>query len=208
LKLHTSNTTIDSTEIQEPARQPSTLDAGDLQRRGKNSSLDNPGSVADRILTLDRSITSKLPSDLAPPSPASEQPPAVNPTSNVVLGYVPSPDRLFEGNDIQKTVWGIEEMRNQEFGEYLGVKANLPEEKVLISTFQQTLQDIAQQPGKRSGIIYIVSRSEQLELILVPPVGDRFTTASQKPTEQLFSPPLRSSAMKSPIPQNALVPAI
>ncbi|MCZ0900538.1 CHAT domain-containing protein, partial [Microcoleus sp. HI-ES] len=41
----------------------------------------------------------------------------------------------------------------------------------MISTFQQTLQDIAQQPGKRSGIIYIVSRDEQLELILVPPVG-------------------------------------
>jgi hypothetical protein len=105
-----------------------------LQRRGKNSSLDNRGSVGDQILTLDRTITSKLPSDLVPPSPVRQQPPTVNPTSNLVLGYVPSPDRLFEGNDIQKTVWGIEEMRNQEFGEYLGVKANLPEEKVLIST--------------------------------------------------------------------------
>jgi CHAT domain-containing protein len=166
-----NSTPIDSTEIQEPAPQPSTLDAGDLQRRGKNSSLDNPGSVADRILTLDRTITSKLPTDLVPPSPASEQPPTVNPTSNLVLGYVPSPDRLFEGNDIQKTVWGIEEMRNQEFGEYLGVEANLPEEKILISTFQQTLQNIEQQTGKRSGIIYIVSREDRLELILVPPVG-------------------------------------
>ena len=62
-------------------------------------------------------------------------------------------------------------MRNQEFGEYLGVKANLPEEKTLISTFQETLQNIEQQTGKRSGIIYIVSREDQLELILVPPVG-------------------------------------
>jgi CHAT domain-containing protein len=142
-----------------------------LQGRGKNSSLDNRGSVGDRLLTLDRTITSKLPRDLVPPSPAPQQPPTVNPTSNVVLGYVPSPDQLFESNDIQKTVWGIEEMRNQEWREYLGVEANLPEEKILISTFQQTLQDIAQQPGKRSGIIYIVSRDEQLELILVPPVG-------------------------------------
>jgi CHAT domain-containing protein len=62
-------------------------------------------------------------------------------------------------------------MRNQEFGEYLGVKANLPDEKVLISTFQQTLKNIEQQTGKRSGIIYIVSREDRLELILVPPVG-------------------------------------
>jgi hypothetical protein len=64
-----------------PPRQPSTLDAGDLQRRGKNSSLDNPGSVADQILTLDRTITSKLPRNLVPPSPASEQGATVNPTS-------------------------------------------------------------------------------------------------------------------------------
>ncbi|MEG4367518.1 CHAT domain-containing protein, partial [Microcoleus sp. C2C6] len=164
-------TPMDSTEIQEPAPQPSTQEGGDLQSRGKNSSLDNRGSVADRILTLDSTITSKLPWDFVPPSPASEQPPTVNPTSNLVLGYVPSPDRLFEGNDIQKTVSGIEEMRNQEFRDYLGVKANLPEEKILISTFQQTLQNIEQQTGKRSGIIYIVSREDRLELILVPPVG-------------------------------------
>ena len=62
-------------------------------------------------------------------------------------------------------------MRNEEFREYLGVKANLPEEKILISTSQQTLQNIEQQTGKRSGIIYIVSREDRLELILVPPVG-------------------------------------
>jgi CHAT domain-containing protein len=62
-------------------------------------------------------------------------------------------------------------MRNQELGEYLGVKGNLPDEKILISTAQQTLKNIEQQTGKRSGIIYIVSREDQLELILVPPVG-------------------------------------
>jgi CHAT domain-containing protein len=62
-------------------------------------------------------------------------------------------------------------MRNQEFEEYLGIKGNLPEETVLISTFQQTLRKVEQQTGKRSGIIYIVSRVDRLELILVPPVG-------------------------------------
>jgi CHAT domain-containing protein len=113
-----------------------------------------------------------LPPGYPPPTvPSSEFSPTVNPTSNLVLGYAASPDQLFGGNDIQKTVSGIEEMRNQEFGEYLGIKGNLPEEKVLISTSQQTLKKIAQQTGKRSGIIYIVSRADQLELILVPPVG-------------------------------------
>jgi len=151
-----------------PARQPSTLDAGDLQLRGKNPSLDNPGAATDRILTLEPSIISQLP----PGYQQSTVPtPSLNPNSDSVLGYVPSPDRLFEGNDIQKTVWGIEEMRNQEFGEYLGLKANIPEEKILIATLQQTLNNIEQQTGKRSGIIYIVSRVDRLELILVPPVG-------------------------------------
>ncbi|WP_293254702.1 MULTISPECIES: CHAT domain-containing protein [unclassified Microcoleus] len=88
-----------------------------------------------------------------------------------MLGYVPSPDRLFEGNDIEKTVWGIEQIRNQEFGEYLGVKANLPNQKVMMAQFQQTLRNIEQETRKRSGIIYIISRVDRLELILVPPVG-------------------------------------
>ncbi|NQE35122.1 hypothetical protein E5S67_02852 [Microcoleus sp. IPMA8] len=179
-------TAIAPTEIQEPAPvtaasptaidtptpqgESSTPDSEDFQRR-KIPPVDNPDAAADRVLTIDPSITSKLPSDLVPPSPASKQPQTVNPTSNLVLGYVPSPDRLFEANDIQNIVWEIEKMRNQEFGEYLGVKAILPEEKVLISTFQETLQNIEQQTGKRSGIIYIVSREDRLELILVPPVG-------------------------------------
>ena len=160
-------TPIDSTEIQESARQPPTLDPKDFQPP-EFRSLHNPViAAADRILTLDPTITSKLPRDLVPPSPPPPPPPTVNPT----LGYVPSPDRLFEGNDIQKTVSGIEEMRNQEFGEYLGIKGNLPEEKILISTAQQTLKNIEQQTGKRSGIIYIVSLTDRLEVILVPPVG-------------------------------------
>ncbi|MEG4428202.1 MULTISPECIES: CHAT domain-containing protein, partial [unclassified Microcoleus] len=155
-----------------PTPEPSTSDEQDF-KRPESRSLDNLGvAAADRrVLTIDQSIISQLPAGIVASSLASQQAPTVNPTSNLVLGYVPSPDRLFEGNDIQKTVWGIEEMRNQEFAEYLGVEANLLEEKTLISTSQQTLQNIEQQTGKRSGIIYMVSREDQLELILVPPAG-------------------------------------
>ena len=151
-----------------PAPQPSIPDAEDLQRRRKIPPLDNPDAAGDRILTLDSSIISQLPPGHRPPKVPT---PSLNPTSNLVLGYVPSPDRLFEGNDIQKTVTGIEQMRNQEFGEYPGLTSNIPEEKILIATLQQTLKNIEQQTGKRSGIIYIVSLADRLELILVPPVG-------------------------------------
>ncbi|WP_445249741.1 CHAT domain-containing protein, partial [Microcoleus sp. OTE_8_concoct_300] len=165
-------TPIDPRERQDPARQRPTVDPKDFQGP-EFRSLHHPVVAAvDRILTLDSSIISQLPSGYLPPTvPSSESSPTINPNSNLVLGYAPSPDQLFEGNDIQKTVSGIEEMRNQEFGEYLGVKGNLPGEKVLVSTSQQTLKKIDQQTGKRSGIIYIVSREDQLELILVPPVG-------------------------------------
>ncbi|MEG3840016.1 CHAT domain-containing protein, partial [Microcoleus sp. herbarium14] len=154
-----------------PTRDPSTPDSEPIQRR-RIPPLDNPGGGADRILTLDRSITSQLPARFVAASAESKQPRTANPASNLVMGYAPPPDRLFEDNNTAKTIWGIEQIRNQEFGEYLGVKANLPDENVMIARFQQTLQTIEQKTGKRSGIIYIISREERLELILVPPVGN------------------------------------
>ncbi|MEG3992798.1 CHAT domain-containing protein [Microcoleus sp. SVA1B1] len=181
IELVSELTAIAPAEIQEPAPvtaaatsasepESSTVDSEDFQLP-RIPPLENPGGIADRVLTIDRSITSQLPPGIVEASSKESTQPTVNHTSNLVMGYVPSPDRLFEGNDIQETLWGIEEIRNQEFGEYLGVKANLPDQKIMIATFQQTLKNIEQQTGKRSGIIYLVSRDEQLEIILVPPVG-------------------------------------
>jgi CHAT domain-containing protein len=153
-----------------PTSRLSTIESEDFQRR-RIPPLDNPGEAADRILTIDRTISSKLPARIAATLPPPKQSRTSNPPSNVVLGYFPPPDRLFEENNIESTIWGIEQIRNQEFGAHLGVKANLPEQKIIISKFQQNLKTIEQETGKRSGIIYIVSRVDQLELILVPPVG-------------------------------------
>ena len=152
-----------------PAPQSKTPDSEDFQLP-KIPPLANPDIISDRILTIDRSITSQLPPSIVASSPESKQPRKVNPTSSLFLGYTPPPDRLFEEKNLGKTIWGIETIRNQEFGEYLGVKGQLPEQNVLISQFQQTLQTIQQKTGKRSGIIYLISRDEQLEIILVPPV--------------------------------------
>ncbi|WP_293239918.1 MULTISPECIES: CHAT domain-containing protein [unclassified Microcoleus] len=113
-----------------------------------------------------------MPSGESQPTQSSnESAPAANSNSRLALGYVSSPDRLFETNDIQKIVWGVEGLRNQEFAAYLGIKSNLPDEQLLVPTFQETLRNIEQQTGKRSGIIYMVSRVDRLELILIPPVG-------------------------------------
>ena len=153
-----------------PKRASSTLDTEDSQLR-QIPPLDDPGGVAGQVLTIDQSIISQLPPNYVTPPKTTEPSPIFSPASDRLLGYVPSPDRLFEQNNLEKTIWGIEQTRNQEFSEYLGVKANLPEENVLINEFQQTLRSIEQKTGKRSGIIYLISRDEQLEIILVPPVG-------------------------------------
>ncbi|MCC3415647.1 MAG: CHAT domain-containing protein, partial [Microcoleus sp. PH2017_02_FOX_O_A] len=154
-----------------PAATPSTPETEDLQPRSIPR-LNSSGVVNDRILRLDSSIISNLPSGESQPTQSSnESAPAANSNSRLALGYVSSPDRLFETNDIQKIVWGVEGLRNQEFAAYLGIKSNLPDEQLLVPTFQETLRNIEQQTGKRSGIIYMVSRVDRLELILIPPVG-------------------------------------
>ncbi|MCU0543875.1 MAG: CHAT domain-containing protein [Oscillatoriaceae cyanobacterium Prado104] len=154
----------------EPKQESNNVDSDPVQRR-RIPALDNPGNAADRILTIDSSITSQLPPDRVPAVSESPQQQTANPTTNLVLGYFPPPDRLFEDNNLEQTVWGIEQMRNQEFGEYLGIKFNIPDGSIRISKFQETLQTIEGKTGRRSGIIYLVSRDEQLEIILVPPVG-------------------------------------
>ncbi|MGL5059748.1 MAG: CHAT domain-containing protein, partial [Microcoleus sp.] len=147
------------------------VDSDPIQRR-RNPSLDNPGSAADRILTIDESITSQLPPNRVISSKNSQPSPTFTPTADGVLGYFPPPDRLFDENNLEQTIWGIEQMRNKEFGDYLGIKFNIPDASIKISKFQETLKTIERKTGKRSGIIYLVSRDEQLEIILVPPVGE------------------------------------
>ncbi|TAF04870.1 MAG: CHAT domain-containing protein, partial [Oscillatoriales cyanobacterium] len=153
-----------------PKPESSTLNPEDSQPR-KIAPLDNPGGIGDRVLTIDPSITSQLSHSGVIPPKDSKTSTIVNPNGDQVLGYVPSPDRIFEQNNLQKTVWEIEKIRNQEFLEHLGVTANIPEQNVMINKFQNSLQTIQQKTGRRSGIIYLVSRSEQLEIILIPPLG-------------------------------------
>ncbi len=82
-------------------------------------------------------------------------------------------DRVFEGAaDIQGSVWQIEQYRNQEFEQYLGVKANLAEQGIAVSSFQKVLQTMEEETGKKSAILYVIARASQLDLILVPSVGN------------------------------------
>ena len=182
-----------------PKRESSTLDAEGSRR--KIPPLDNPG-VANQVLTLDQSITSQLPPNYLKPQENPQPSSILNPASDRLLGYVPSPDRLFEENNLEKTIWGIEKTRNQEFSAYLGVKTNLPDENVLINQFQQTLRTIEQKTGKRSGIIYLVSRDEQLEIILVPPVGQPIRYSVPEANRAALFPAVKELRDEITIPRN------
>ena len=81
-------------------------------------------------------------------------------------------DAIFADNNVDATVWRIEQFRNQEFGEYLGMRPDLLPQPIALSTMQEMLRTLQNEPPSRqAAIIYVVSRTEQLELVLLPPEG-------------------------------------
>ncbi|MCT7956945.1 CHAT domain-containing protein [Laspinema palackyanum] len=97
-------------------------------------------------------------------------------------------DRIFEENNPEASIWTIEQLRNQEFGQYLGVTANLAQQSIALKYFQEVLQTIERQTGKQAAIIYAIARESQLELILVPPVGNPIRySVPEAPRETLLA---------------------
>ncbi|CBN54033.1 MULTISPECIES: CHAT domain-containing protein [Kamptonema] len=123
---------------------------------------------------LDGWAASDRPSPLAiaqNPSTNPKEQSSSNTSSNLILGYNSPIDEIFEGEDINDTVWQIEQIRNNEFEQYLGVSGKLPDQTISVAGIQETLRKIEEKTGKRSAIIYVVSRLDRLELILVPSLG-------------------------------------
>ncbi len=81
-------------------------------------------------------------------------------------------DEIFSQSDLEASVWQIEQYRNQEFEEHLGVKAPIESQAVTIPQFRETLTRLNSQTGKKSAIIYIIARNEQLEIVLFAGEGD------------------------------------
>ena len=99
----------------------------------------------------------------------------------------PSPNGNSDREDIEERIWNIEHSRNEEFRKHLGVIAKLSDRQIFFSNFQEILKSLAGETNKRSAIIYVVSRSKHLELILVPPYGDPIRRlVPEAPPEILF----------------------
>jgi len=82
-------------------------------------------------------------------------------------------DGIFSGGgSVVGTVWQVEQQRNQEYEEYLGVKASLERQDVAISKFRNVLTELESTTGEAAGITYMVIRQEQLEIIVFTAAGD------------------------------------
>ncbi|NER34889.1 MAG: CHAT domain-containing protein [Oscillatoria sp. SIO1A7] len=125
------------------------------------------GSLADG----EETSTTEASHNLSPTSGNDEEK-TQNANSDGDRGEEVNLDAAFNSDDIVGTVWAIEQTRNLEFGQYLGVTASLPSQSLAINNFQEVLKNIETQTGFESAILYVVARSEQLELVLVPPTGD------------------------------------
>ncbi|WP_157135547.1 CHAT domain-containing protein, partial [Kamptonema sp. PCC 6506] len=103
--------------------------------------------------------------------------------ANLVLGYSSSVnqtldkyelgeiDTFFERGDIENIVVRLEEIRNREFERYLETSHKLAEGNISLSALQEKLKETDNKTGKKSAAFYVVSRLNQLELVLVTSSG-------------------------------------
>ena len=183
------------TEATEVPIAPETPDSSfyldDFQLR-RIPPLETPDFAPDPILKIDESITQYWPSSYLLSVNGRTVEPSTNLESakllttntslenttvnrsqyNFVFGYGSLTDELFVSSDVAQIVRRIEQARNQEFENHLGVKENYPNLKRMeVEGIQEVLKSVEKETKKRSVIIYILARINQLELILVPALG-------------------------------------
>lgn len=73
-------------------------------------------------------------------------------------------------NNPEQAISGIDEQFESEYEKYLG--EDIPEEEVSVETIRNTLKTINTQTGTNPVIIYALTQSEQLELVMVMPEGN------------------------------------
>ena len=78
----------------------------------------------------------------------------------------------FDNDDMEGTVWRIEQYRNQEFEEHLGVRANIENQSVAIANFRKELKRLSAETSQNYAVVYVVSGPEQLEIVVLTGAGD------------------------------------
>jgi len=96
-------------------------------------------------------------------------------------------DVAFNSNDLDSTILVLEQLRNQEFQQHLGVQGNLLNR----SQVQQLLKELEIKTKQVYAIVYIVSREEQLEIVVVPSSGEPLRHSVTEATQEKLFPVVR-----------------
>ncbi|MBE9143178.1 CHAT domain-containing protein [Planktothrix mougeotii] len=101
--------------------------------------------------------------------------------------FLSTVDVAFDFNNLDSTFLLLEQFRNQEFEQYLGVKSTLLDRLEV----QQRLKELELKTQQVYAIVYIVSREDQLEIIVVPSSGEPLRHSVPEATREKLFPIVR-----------------
>ncbi|MGB3238365.1 MAG: CHAT domain-containing protein, partial [Geitlerinemataceae cyanobacterium] len=94
----------------------------------------------------------------------------------------------FESGNLKEIVGELEDLRSQEYASYLGVDSTVPTQDLSIGQIQNDLKLVSEKTGRAAALIYIVSRDDRLELLMIPPKGSPVRrTLPEVSREELFA---------------------
>ncbi|OIP72015.1 MAG: hypothetical protein AUK43_04635 [Oscillatoriales cyanobacterium CG2_30_40_61] len=96
-------------------------------------------------------------------------------------------DMAFSFDDLDSTFLALEQLKNQEFKQHLGVEGT----PLSRSEVQQLLKELEIKTQQVYAIVYVVSREEQLELIVVPSSGQPLRYSIADATQEKLFPVVR-----------------
>ncbi|MCF3624471.1 CHAT domain-containing protein [Planktothrix agardhii 1801] len=96
-------------------------------------------------------------------------------------------DIAFGFDNLDSTFLALEQSRNQEFKQHLGVQGT----QLNRSEVQQLLKELEIKTKQVYAIVYIVSREEQLEIIVVPSFGEPIRHSVPEATKEKLFPVVR-----------------
>ena len=155
-------------------------------KKNQSASANNSTYESSKLTVVDSSAKTDVMANAGETTTSVENTNSGNNNSVESVNSNSGVEQLFKIADVGEIVKGLDKIRTEEFEKYLGkepkeegqqVERNTVQNQdmrqlgVSLSSVQDILKQVAVTPGKRSAIIYIVSRPQQLELILLGPEG-------------------------------------
>ncbi|VXD22684.1 CHAT domain-containing protein [Planktothrix paucivesiculata] len=131
---------------------------------------------------------------LIPPNNQEQEPKQTSP--EVIINYnnsflsqelLSTVDMAFSSDNLDSTFLALEQLKTQEFQQHLGVQGT----PLSRSEVQQLLKELEMKTRQVYAIVYVVSREDQLELIVVPSSGQPLRHSIAEATQEKLFPVVR-----------------